>query len=155
MAAKKSVELKFSHTDLAKLKRPLINAAGSVDSVELANCLHYLTAKERVSLFNEIHRVLKKGGKCQVITPHWCSNAAYGDIAVQWPPVAEQFYFHLNAEWRKQNKPVMPGWKCDFDATWGYGMHPSIVSRNQEYQQNAVMFYKEAAQALIATITKR
>lgn len=151
----KPLELKFSHLDLAKLKKPLSAKDGSAGTVELTNVFQYLTAAERVKLLNEVYRVLKKGGTCQIATPHWCSNTAYGDIAVQWPPVAESFYFHTNKAWRDANKPVMKGWKCDFDPTWGYGMHPSIVSRVQEYQQTAVQFYKEAAQALIATLTKR
>jgi hypothetical protein len=43
---------------------------------------------------------------------------------------------------------------CDFAATWGYSLHPSIQHRNTEYQTFALSNYKEAAQDIIATLTK-
>ena len=151
----KMKELKLTHLDLAKCKKPLTNATNSIDDMEVQNVFQYLTPEERVSFVNEIHRVLKKGSKCQVVIPHWCSNLYYGDLAIVWPPVSEQWFNHLSKEWREANKPQMKGYKCDFDKTGGYGLHPGIVSRNQEYQQNAITFWKEAATALAVSLIKR
>jgi SAM-dependent methyltransferase len=129
--------------------------SNSVDEARCAYLIHYLTAQQRVKFFNELYRVLKPGAQCQLVTPHWCANRAYADMNVQWPPVAEGFYHTLSKPWREQqNHADEFGLCCNFDATMGYGMHPSIVPKNTEYQQNAVMFYREAAQDLIATITK-
>jgi hypothetical protein len=47
------------------------------------------------------------------------------------------------------------GYTCDFDATWGFGMHPEVASRNQEYQQFAMTFYTEAVQDVVVTLVKR
>src|SRR5262245_40617070 len=82
---------------------------GSVDEVHCRNLIHLFTMPQRSHFMHELHRVLKKGAQARVIVPHWACNMAYADPAVQWPPVAEGWFFHLNAEWREKNAP----W-CDF-----------------------------------------
>lgn len=128
------------------------------DSVEEAHCSHFvehLTGSERIHFVNELYRVLRKGAKATLITPHWSSTRAYGDLTHQWPPVSEFWFYYLNAEWRAQNAPHNDGYLCDFDATWGYSMNPSLHVRNQEYQMYALSNFKEAAQDIIATLTKK
>jgi hypothetical protein len=130
--------------------------ANSVDEVNCSMMVHYLIPVERVHFFNELFRVLKPGSKAQIVTPMWSSHRAYIDPQANWPPVSEGFYHTLSKAWREgQNCVDTSGLRCDFDATAGYSLHPAIVSRNQEYQQDSVSWHKEAAQDLIATITKR
>ena len=128
------------------------------DTVEEAHASHFvehLKPAERIHFANELWRVMKKGAKCQIITPHWNSARAYGDLTHEWPPVCEWWYFYLNAEWRKTNAPHNAEYLCDFDASWGYGIRPDLTVRAQEYQQYALANFKEAAQDLAATVTKR
>lgn len=127
----------------------------TVDEVHASHVVEHFTASERIHFVNELHRVLRKGGKAQIITPHWASARAYGDLTHQWPPVSEFWYYYLKAEWRAANAPHNDTYSCDFDATWGYSLHSSLLTRNQEFQQFAMNFYKEAAQDLHATLTKR
>ena len=148
-------QLTFTITELAKVKKKLLPKSNSVDEVSVIHLLPYLKPAERINFINELYRVMKKGAKCMIRTPHWASNRAYCDLRMEYPPVAEGWYFNLNAEYRKQDPNGDKRYKCDFDATWGYELHPSLATRNHEYQQNAVMFSKEAAQDLIATITKK
>lgn len=126
-------------------------------SVEEAHCSHFvehLTAPERIHFVNELYRVLKPDGKCQLIVPSWSSCRAYGDLTHQWPPVSEFWFYYLDKSWREQNAPHNDGYKCNFLATWGYSLHPHLQPRNQEYQQHALQFWKEAAQDIICTLTK-
>ncbi len=153
--APKEVTLKFTVAELSKLQKKLVQANESVDSVELIHVLPYLTPAERINLMNELQRVLKKGAKCQLVMPHWTSNRAYSDLRFQYPPVAESWFFSLNEDYRKQDLNFDKRYKCNFDFTCGYSLHPHLISRNQEYQQHAITFWKEAAQDLIATITKK
>jgi len=128
----------------------------SVDEVNADYLVHYFTVKERVHFANELYRVLKVGAKAVLKTPHWAASKAYGDTRVQWPPVSEMWFAMLNKAWREgQNSVDTSGYTCDFDHTLGYGLHPLIISRNYEYQQHAVTFWKEAAQDLCATLIKR
>src|SRR5271169_2253485 len=122
----------------------------SVDEVHSSHFVEHLTGKERVHFFNELYRVLKKGAQATIITPHWASNRAYGDFTHQWPPVAEMLFYYVSQKWRDENAPHNDikwnpeGYSCDFEATWGYGMKPELITRNAEYQQFAMQNYKEA-----------
>lgn len=151
----KAREISLNHTDIPRLRKAWPWKSDTVDRVEVVNLVQMYTPDERIRFVNELHRVMKVGAKAQISAPHWCSNRAYGDLAFQWPPVSEAWLYHLNAQWRTANAPWGVKYRCDFDITFGYGIHQLLMTRNQDYQQNAVTFYKEACQDLIATLTKR
>jgi hypothetical protein len=117
--------------------------------------VEHLQPEERIHFANELHRVMKKGAKAQIITPHWASCRAYGDMTHVWPPVSEFWYPYLNAAWRSGNAPHETRYTCDFDHTYGFGINPALQCRAQEYQQHALQFFKEAAMDLVATVIKR
>ena len=130
----------------------------SVDEIWCSHFLEHLTAQQRIHFVNEAWRVLKVGAKATIITPHWSSNRAYGDLTHQWPPVSEMWYMYLNKDWRKDNAPHNDFYKCHFDATWGYSLNGdprfNLLNRSPEAQAFWLTFYKEAAQDTIATIVK-
>lgn len=140
--------------DLGKVRWPFDD--DSCDEAVASHFLEHLSGKERIFFFNELFRVLKRGAKCTIVTPHWASTRAYGDVTHQWPPVSEFFYFYLSKAWRKDNAPhedgPPDGYCCDFEATWGYSLHPTLAVRNQEFQQFALGNYKEAALDMQATV---
>ena len=126
------------------------------DSVSEVNCTHFvehLAATDRIHFFNELYRVMKVGAKAAIVVPHWASTRAYGDLTHQWPPVVEMFWYYLDANWLRANAPHVP-LKCNFQATWGYSIHPTWQVKNQEAQMFAITHYREAAQDMIATLTK-
>lgn len=127
----------------------------SVEEGHASHFVEHLTAPQRIHFVNELYRVLVPGGKCQLITPHWASCRAYGDLTHQWPPVSEFWFYYLNKEWRAANAPHNDGYSCNFEATWGFSLHPQIAPRNQEYQAHATQFWKEAAQDIVATLVKK
>lgn len=125
-----------------------------VEEVYSSHFVEHLTAEERINFFNELYRVMKAGAKCTIIVPHWSSSRAYGDLTHQWPPVVEFFWYYLNKDWRAVNAPHVP-FACDFEATWGYSISPAWTSRNQESQTFGLTHYREVAQDIICTITKK
>lgn len=148
--------------NLAKSKWPFKD--NSVDEAHAAHFIEHLTNLndkwERTHFFNELHRVLKVGAKATLIFPHWCSNRYYGDPTHK-EPFSEMGFYYLSKEWRMSQAPHSDakwqkgGYNCDFEAGWGYNMRQDIMSRNQEYQQNAMQNYKEVCQDIVATLTKR
>ena len=139
--------------DLGKDKWPWDN--NSVDEAHSSHMIEHLTATQRIWFVNELYRVLAPGAKCTVVTPHWASCRAYGDLTHQWPPVSEFWFYYLSREWRAVNAPHNDGYTCDFEAVWGYGMRPDLNARNTEYQQYAMANYKEAITDMHCTLTKK
>ena len=137
---------------------------GSVEEAHASHFIEHLTNLndkwERVHFFNELWRVLKPGGKATLIFPHWASTRYYGDPTHK-EPFSEMGFYYLSKDWRKTDAPHAcaehnpNGYACDFEATWGYSLHPSLQTRNPEYQQFALGNYKEAAQDIIATLVKK
>lgn len=128
----------------------------SVDEAHASHFVEHLKPKERVHFTNELWRVLKPEAKCSVITPHWASCRAYGDLTHEWPPVSEFWYYYLSQEWRTTNAPHNESlYSCNFEVSWGHTLHPGLQGRNQEYQTNALQWWKEAAQDLFATFIKK
>ena len=127
-------------------------------SVEEAHCSHFiehLTGPERMHFVNELYRVLVPGGKCTLVTPHWSSARAYGDLTHQWPPVSEFWFYYLNKAWRELQAAHNDGYTCDFDVSAGYTMQPDLAAQDLESQRFALKNYKDAAQDIVATMTKR
>jgi hypothetical protein len=139
-------------TDLTK---PWPWADGSVSEVHASHFIEHLDGYERIHFVNELYRVLVPGGKATLIVPNWASNRAYGDLTHKWPPVSEFWFYYLKKDWREVNAPHNDTYACDFDATWGYNLHPEVSVRNQEFQMFALKFYKEAATDTVATLVKR
>src|SRR5271166_1509912 len=135
--------------DIGKVRWPF--KSGSVDEAYTSHFVEHLTAIERIHFCNELHRVLIPGGKCAMIVPYFASSRAYGGPTHQWPPIGEMFFMYLNKDWRAEQAPHTDiknwkdGYKCDFDATWGYGLNSQVLQRNAEFQQFAITHYKEAA----------
>jgi len=132
----------------------------SVDEAYSSHFVEHLTAQERVHFYNELHRVLKPGAKATIVTPHWASNRAYGDPTHQWPPVSEMSLAYLNRKWRDANAPHTDakwnrdGFRCDFDSSWCYSLHPDIGARKPKHQQLAAQWAKDAVLDMFATLTK-
>lgn len=139
----------------------------SVDEARASHFVEHLDAAERIHFANELWRVLKPGAQALIVVPHWASCRAYGDLSHKWPPVSEFWFFYLNRTWREANAPHLDarllresaynerGYTCDFDFGAGYTFNPNLSVRSDEYKQFALENYKEAAQDIIATLTKR
>jgi len=145
--------------DLGQQRWPFEDA--SVDEAYSCHFVEHLTQLERIHFVNELHRVLKDGAKATIIVPSWSSCRAYGDMTHQWPPVSPFWFYYLSKDWRKDNAPHNDikhwdkGYSCDFEVTWGLGIHPTVASRNAEFQQFATQFYIEAVQDIHATLNKK
>jgi len=147
--------VKAKDTRVVDLRKRWPWPSNSVDEVYTNYLLPFLTPRERVHFMHELYRVLKPGAKAQMITPYWAACKGYGDVTTYYPPISEAWYARLSQAWREaQNYTDPDGYTCNFDHTVGYGLHPSITSRNMEYQQHAVSFWKEAAQDMVATLIK-
>lgn len=92
-------------------------ADGSVDSVFCNHLVEHFTWPERVHFFNELHRVLRLGGKAEIRIPHWASARWYGDPTHQ-APMSHFAFFYMSREWREKSDTDLgyTGYTCDFSA---------------------------------------
>jgi len=133
----------------------------TVDEVHMSHCLEHFDAIERVHVYNEMWRVMKPGAKAQIICPYWSSGRAYGDPTHKWPPISTFSFFYILKSWRMANAPHTDfsnwplGFKCDFDASGGFNLHPKVAERDQAYIEYAMTFYMEACQDVFMTLTAR
>ena len=159
----------FEGVDLVHdLTQPWPWSDNSIEEAHSSHFVEHLFAPQRIHFINELYRVLKPGGKATLIAPYYGSERAYGDLTHQWPPVCGMWFYYMSREWRMGNveKGIganaphddithnPQGYSCDFSATWGYTMHPSLTARNVEHQQYALQWHREAAQDIIATLVK-
>lgn len=129
-------------------------AESSVTEINASHFLEHLTNLndkwERVHFFNECYRILIPDGKLTLAFPHWCSNRYYGDPTHK-EPFSEMGFYYLDKDWRAKEAPHTDMYRCHFNCTWGYALHPSLGIRNAEYQQHAMTFWKEACSDIMAT----
>lgn len=155
-------------------------ADNSVAEVYSSHFLEHLTQRERVHVANELYRVLVPGkyvngqlaeGFARIVTPHWCSERAYGDPTHQWPAVTGWMYFYWNRDWRMGNpsNPAFPaanaphadiahnpdGYDCDFDWNLQGIFRPELLTRSEEYRRYASENYKEVFTDLVAIMTSK
>lgn len=132
----------------------------TVSEVHCSHFLEHLEAKGRIHFMNELHRVMIPGAQALIITPHWASNRAYGDLTHAWPPVSEMFYYYLNREWRVANAPHTDarwnpkGYTCDFAFGAAYNLHVALKDKNEEMKTFMQTWYKEACQDMLVQMTK-
>lgn len=124
-----------------------------VSAVYTRNFVPILTKPERSKFFNELYRILKPGGTVTLVVPAWNSAGGYGHPHFK-EEIKEEYFYFLNKAWREANAPEVVELTCNFDPTWGYNMHPSIVTRNQEYQQFALSNYCNSALEIMITLKK-
>ena len=133
----------------------------TVDEVFCSHFLEHLDQQERIHFANELHRVMKKGAKAQIVTPDAWSGRALGDPTHKMPPVVPFAYLYWNKGWRDTQAPHTDsannptGFKCDFDHGAGYSIPPEFQGRNMEFNQFATAHYLEARGDLQVTLTKR
>jgi hypothetical protein len=136
-------------------------ADGSVEEAWASHFVEHLTALQRIHFVNQLQRVLVPKGKCGIVVPHWGWSGAYGDPTHQWPPVSEFWFFYLSRAWREENAPHTdrkywpPGFDCDLEATWYFGLNGALAPRNEEFKQFAAANYRDAVLEINATLTKR
>ena len=127
---------------------------GEINEVYSRHLLPCLTKAEINEFFNELYRVMEDGASFTLILPAWNANGGYGHPHFI-TEIREGFFYFLSKEWRETNAPEVTELNCNFETTWGYNMHPSIVSRNTEYQQFALANYCNSALDIVCTLKKK
>jgi len=126
------------------------------NSVDEIYCSHYVEhAHDLIKFMNEVHRILKVGGKCTVVAPYYASMRAWRD-PTHVREINEMTFLYFNKEWREQNKVEhYLGITCDFDFNYGYNMAPDWAQRSEEARSFAIRHYLNVVNDIIVNLTKK
>ncbi len=125
------------------------------ESVDEARCSHFIEhTKDLLKFFDEVYRILKPGGKCQVIAPYYNSIRAWQD-PTHTRAISEHTFLYANKKWREDNKLNHYPVSCDFDFTFGYNIDPYWANRHEEARAFAIKHYTNVVHDIQVTLVKR
>lgn len=104
--------------------------------------------------FEEVYRILAPGGKLEIIAPYYNHQRCWQDPTHR-RAICDATFFYVSKEWRVANGLDHYGMKCDFAATWGYGIDGSMDGRSDEFKQFAVRHYTNAVADIHAHLIKK
>lgn len=125
------------------------------NSVDEARCIHFVEhVHDLIGFMNELHRVMKPGAQCLVITPYYTSMRAFQDPThVRF--MAETSYLYFNQDWLRSNALDHYGITADFDFTYGYAVTQDWQNRSEESRVFAIRHYWNVVDDLVVTLTKK
>jgi SAM-dependent methyltransferase len=127
---------------------------GSVDEVYSSHLVEHLP--DLIGFMNEVHRILKPGGICELRHPYCMNVRAFQDPThVRFIP--EQTWYYFNLEWRKLNGLDHYPITTDFEVVviFGDGIEQNIAQRNTEAQQYARTHYWNVIADLVVKLKKK
>jgi len=107
-----------------------------------------------VKFFNEVHRILKVGGKVTVVMPHYMSVRAFGDPTHQ-RYVGDFSFYYLDKGWRDSNKLGHYGITADFDMTYSYHINEELILKSEEVRNEAFKKEWNAINDIIVEMIKK
>lgn len=129
----------------------------TVDEVYCCHFIEHLDGPQRITFFNELYRVMKKGTQARIIAPCWSHERAYGDPTHKFPPICTWTFHYLGKEWRASQAPHTD-FTCDFHTSL-IGVHDPndawVAFRNQETKQVMMTRNINTCGDIIATLTKQ
>lgn len=125
------------------------------DSIDEAQAIHYLEhVEDQIGWMNELHRVLKPGAKCFIISPYYTSVRCWQDPTHR-RAISEHTFLYYNQEWLRNNRldhyPIV----ADFDFEYGYAINQGFLGRSDEAQQFAIQHYVNVVDDIHVTLTAR
>lgn len=108
--------------------------------LDVPGAVHVLPGLRRKDLFfaffDELYRVLKPGGRAEILVPYLRSNRAFQDPTHR-RFLCEESFLYLNAEWRKANGLDHYGPACDF--VFAPGSPQRVVDQSESVRHPEVV----------------
>jgi SAM-dependent methyltransferase len=136
--------------DLEKYPWPFKD--NSVSEAHISNYFEHLN--DPIKFMNELHRVMKKGAQCTVISPYYSSMRAWQDPTHRLA-VSEASFLYYNQDWLKTNHLEHYGVTADFDFSYGYVFYPEWLNRSEESRVFAIQHYINVVSDIQVTLTKK
>jgi len=125
---------------------------GEVDEI---TCHHFVEHVEDIIKFmDECYRILKVGGKFEIVAPYYSSVRAWQD-PTHVRAISEYTFLYFNKKWREDNLLEHYNIKSDYDFTYVYNLDSMWANRNEEARNFAIKYYINVVNDIFLTLTKR
>jgi len=125
------------------------------NSVTAVNISHYVEhVPDLIKFMNELHRIMKVGGTCEIVAPYYSSMRAWQD-PTHVRAISESTFLYFNQDWLKANRLDHYEVTADFDFSYGYVFYPEWVSRSEEARAFAVKHYINVISDIQVLLTKK
>lgn len=118
-------------------------------------CSHYVEhTSDLIKFMDEVHRILKPGGKIKIVAPYYTSIRCWQDPTHK-RAISEATFFYFNKQWREANKLDHYSIKSDFDFTYGYDISVDWASKHEEARNFAIRHYNNVINDIHVVLTKK
>lgn len=125
------------------------------NSVDEAYCSHYIEhTKDIIAFMEEVHRILKPGGKILIRAPYYNSMRGWQD-PTHTRLISEATFLYYNKDWRTTNKLDHYPITCDFDYNFGYDFTPDWAMRSEEAKAFALRHYTNVVSDIQVILVKK
>jgi len=107
-----------------------------------------------IKFLEELHRILKPGGKAKIVAPYATNVRAYGD-PTHTRYIHDWSFYYANKEWMDNNKLTHYDIKADFDVKFSYFIDDELSLKSTEVRQDAFKRDWNSIVDLIVELTKR
>lgn len=125
------------------------------NSVDEAFVSHYIEhTKDLIKFMNELHRILKPGGKVTMVAPYYTSIRCWQD-PTHTRAISEATFLYYNQDWLKQNGLDHYPITANFDFNFGYSLDEEYENKADEVKQFAIRHYWNVVHDIHVFLTKK
>lgn len=146
----------IKHDNVALDLKQILDKSNSFEEFkENINSEDFLAPKDGfIKFINEVYRILKPGGKVNLVAPYWSSVRFVGD-PTHVRPIGESTLWYLDKEWRTNNNLEHYGINCDFAVRLSYWVSNEMTLKSEQVRQKAFTSDLNAIEDIIIELTKR
>jgi SAM-dependent methyltransferase len=146
----------IKHDNVALDIQKIVNESNSFEEFkQKINSPEFTQAKDGfIKFINEVHRILKPGGRFTVVAPYYTSMRAFGD-PTHTRYLGDFSFLYFNKNWRDTNHLEHYGIECDFDIKYSYHVTNDMSLKSEEVRNQAFAHEWNVIDDIMAELIKR
>jgi hypothetical protein len=145
----------IKHDNVALDLKEIVNRSNSFEEFKSnINNQDFLQPKDGlIKFFNELYRIMKVGGKANLVAPYYASMRAIGD-PTHCRSIGDATCWYLGKKWMIDNGLEHYGLNCNFDVKVSYYITNDMTLRSEEVRNKAFREDWNAVEDIIIDLIK-